>query len=56
MGVLKKYEFGLYREIKEIRQKNDEGLTKYGFEFNKAIKGFRIEKSCHFNKVWIWIV
>ena len=56
MGVSMKYEFGLYREKKDIRQKNDGGLTKYGFEFNKEIKGFGIDKSCHFNKVWIWIV
>ena len=45
MGVLTKYGFGLYREIKEIRQKNDGGLTKYGFGFNKEIKGFWEEKS-----------
>ena len=32
MGVLTKYGFGLYREIKEMRQKNDGGLTKYGFD------------------------
>ena len=56
MGVLTKYGFGLYREIKEIRQKNDGGLTKYGFEFNKEIKGFGVEKSWRLNKVWIWIV
>ena len=39
MGVLTKYGFGLYREIKEIRQKNDGGLTKYGFGQYKEIKG-----------------
>ena len=31
MGVLMKYGCGLDGEIKEIRQKNDGGLTKYGF-------------------------
>ena len=56
MSVSTKYGFGLYREIKEIRQKNDGGLTKYGFEFNKEIKGFGVEKSWCLNKVWIWIV
>ena len=56
MGVSTKYGFGLYREIKDIRQKNDEGLTKYGFEFNKEIKGIGVEKSWHLNKVWIWVV
>ena len=56
MGVSMKYEFGLYREKKDIRQKNDGGLPKYGFEFNQKIKGFGIEKSCHLNEVWIWIV
>ena len=40
MGVSMKYGFGLYREIKDIRQKNDGGLTKYGFYFNKEIKEF----------------
>ena len=40
MGVLTKYGFGLYREIKDIRQKIDGGLTKYGFDFNKEIKEF----------------
>ena len=35
MGGLTKYGFGLYREIKEIRQKNDGGLMKYGFGLNK---------------------
>ena len=40
MVVSTKYGFGLYREIKDIRQKNDGGLTKYGFDFNKEIKGF----------------
>ena len=40
MGVSTKYGFGLYREIKDIRQKNDRGLTKNGFDFNKEIKGF----------------
>ena len=53
MGVSMKYGFGLYREIKEIRQKNDGGLTKYGFDFNKEIKGFGVEKSCLLKKVWI---
>ena len=48
-----KYGFGLYREIKDIRQKDDGGLVKYGFEFNKEIKGFGVEKSCRLNKVWI---
>ena len=45
MGVSTKYGFGLFREIKEMRQKNDGGLTKYGFGFNKEIKGFGAEKS-----------
>ena len=31
MGVSMKYGFGLYREIKDIRQKIDGGLTKYVF-------------------------
>ena len=48
--------FGLYKEKKDLRQKNDGGLPKYGFEFNQEIKGFGIGKSCLFNKVWIWIV
>ena len=56
MGVSTKYVFWLDREIKEIRQKNDGGLTKYGFDFNKEIKGFGVEKSWRLNKVWIWIV
>ena len=56
MGVLTKYGFWLYREIKEIRQKNDGGLTKYGFGFNKEIKGFGEEKSWGLNEVWIWLV
>ena len=45
MSVSTKYGFGLYREIKEIRQKNDGRLTKYSFGFNKEIKGFGEEKS-----------
>ena len=45
MGVLTKYGFGLYREMKEKRQKNDGRLTNYGFGFNKEIKGFGEEKS-----------
>ena len=40
MGVLTKYGFGLYKEIKKIRQKNDGALMKYGFGLNKEIKGF----------------
>ena len=44
MGVSTKYGFGLYREIKEIRQKNDGSLTKYGFGFNKEIKEFGADK------------
>ena len=56
MGVSMNYGFGLYREKKDLRQKNDGGLPKYGFEFNQEIKGFGIGKSCLFNKVWIWIV
>ena len=32
MGISIKYGFGLYREIEDIRQKNDRGLTKYGFD------------------------
>ena len=39
-----KYGFGIYREKKDIRQKNDGGLTKYGFGFNKEMKGFGKEK------------
>ena len=35
MGVSTQYKFGIYREIKEIRQKNDGGLTKYAFGFNR---------------------
>ena len=56
MGVQTKYGFGLYIEIKKMRQKNDGGLTKYGIEFNKEIKAFGVEKSWHLNEVWIWIV
>ena len=51
MGVSTKYGFGLYREIKEMRQKNDGGLTKYGFGFDKEIKGFGEEKSWGLNEV-----
>ena len=40
MGFSTKYGFRLFSEIKEMRQKNDGGLTKYGFDFNKEIKGF----------------
>ena len=50
MGVSTKYGFGLYREIKEIRQKNDGGLTKYGFGFNKEIKGFGVKKIMAFEQ------
>ena len=32
MGVSAKYGFELYREIKEMRQKNDGGLIKYSFD------------------------
>ena len=45
MGVSTKYGFGLYREIKEMKQKNDGVLTKYGFGFNKEIKEFGADKS-----------
>ena len=45
MGVSTKYGFGLYREINKIKPKYDEGLTKYGIEFNKEIQGFGVEKS-----------
>ena len=38
------------------KKKNDGGLTKYGFGFNKEIKGFGEEKSWGLNKVWIWLV
>ena len=55
MDVLTKYGFE-YREIKEIRQKNDGGLTKYGFGFNKEIKGFGEEKSWGLNEVWIRLI
>ena len=34
-------------------KKNDGGLTKYGFGFNKEIKGFGVEKSWGLNEVWI---
>ena len=51
MGVSMKYGFGIYREKKDIRQKNDGGPIKYGFEFNKEIKRFGVEKSCCLNKV-----
>ena len=51
MGVLTKYGFGLYKEIIEIRQKNDGGLKKYGFGFNKEMKGFGEEKSWGLNEV-----
>ena len=44
MGVLTKYGFGLYREMKEIRQKNEGGLMKFGFGLNKEIKGFGEEQ------------
>ena len=44
MGGQTKYGFGLYREIKEMKQKNDGGLTKYGFGFNKEIKEFGADK------------
>ena len=37
MGVSAKYGFELYREIKEMRQKNDCGLIKYGFEYYKEV-------------------
>ena len=56
MGVSMKYGFGIYREKKDIRQKNNGGLTKYGFEFNKEIKGFGLKKSWCLNKLRIWIV
>ena len=56
MGVLTKYGFGLYREIKEMRQKNDGGLTKYGFGFDKVITGFGEEKLWGLNKVWIRLI
>ena len=38
MGVSAKYGFELYREIKEMRQKNDGGLIKYGFGQYKEVK------------------
>ena len=44
MGVSTKYGFGLYREIKEIRQKNDGGLTKYRFGFRSEER--RVGKEC----------
>ena len=50
MGVSTKYGFGLFREIKEMRQKNDGGLTKYGFGLNKKIKKFEAEKSRVFQR------
>ena len=56
MGVSTKCGFGLYRKIKEIRQKNNGGLMKYGFGLNKEIKGFGEEKSWGLNEVWIWLV
>ena len=34
-------------------KKNDGGLTKYGFGFDKEIKGFGAEKSWGLNEVWI---
>ena len=50
MGFSTKYGFRLFSEIKEMRQKNDGGLTKYGFGFNKKIKGFGAEKSRVFQR------
>ena len=38
MGVSAKYRFKLYREIKEMRQKNDGDLIKYGFGQHKEVK------------------
>ena len=38
------------------QKKNDGGLTKYGFGFNKEIKGFGEEKSWGLNEVQIWLI
>ena len=38
MGASAKYGLDLYREIKEMKQKNDGGLTKYGFGQYEEVK------------------
>ena len=46
----------IIKKLKKLRQKKDGGLTKYGFGFNKEIKGFGVEKSWGLNEVWIWLI
>ena len=38
MGASAKYGLDLYREIKEMKQKNDGGLTKYVFGQYEEVK------------------
>ena len=45
MRVSTKYGFELYREIKEMWQKNDGGLIKYGFGQYKEVKEIWEKKS-----------
>ena len=45
MGVSGKYGFKLYREIKEMGQKNDGGLIKYRFGQYKEVKEIWEKKS-----------
>ena len=47
---------GFERSMDLTAEKKNGGLTKYGFGFNKEIKGFGEEKSWGLNKVWIRLI